>query len=106
MQLINLTIKKIGIIRRCARACFAFLMIISQAVVLLADDTGDVSRISVDQVKKLLDRPDTVIIDVRTYRNWWRSSKKIPTATREDPSKVNQWIEKYTRDQTLIFYCS
>jgi rhodanese-related sulfurtransferase len=81
-------------------------MVISQAVVLLADDTGDVSRISADQVKKLLGHPDTVIIDVRTYRNWWRSSKKIPTATREDPSKVDQWIEKYVKDQTLIFYCS
>jgi rhodanese-related sulfurtransferase len=87
-------------------ACAVFLLILSQAVVLLADDTGDVSRISVQQAKELLGRPDTMVVDVRTYRNWWRSSKKIPTAVREDPAKVYQWIEKYLKNQTLILYCS
>ena len=47
-----------------------------------------------------------VVIDVRTHRNWWRSSKKIPTAVREDPSRVDQWFQKYSTNQTLIFYCS
>ena len=106
MQPFTSPLKQTGFFRRCAWACLAFLIFISQAIVLLADDTADVSRISADQVKKLLGRPDTVIIDVRTDRNWWRSSKKIPTAIREDPSKVDRWIEKYTRDKTLIFYCS
>ncbi len=106
MQPFVLTLKQTGFMRRCTWACFAFFMILSQAAVLLADGTGDVSRLSAHQVKKLLGRPDTVVIDVRTYRNWWRSSKKIPTAIREDPSKVDQWIEKYVKDQTLIFYCS
>jgi len=87
-------------------ACFVCLLIFGQAIVLFADDTREVARISVHQVQKLLGRPDTVVIDVRTYRNWWRSSKKIPTAVREDPLKVDQWIEKYVKDQTLIFYCS
>jgi hypothetical protein len=87
-------------------ACAVFLLILGQAMVLLAGDTRDVSRISVHQAKGLLGRPDTVVVDVRTYRNWWRSSKKIPTAVREDPAKVDQWIEKYLKNQTLIFYCS
>ena len=87
-------------------ACFVFLLIFGQSIVLLAGDTREVARISVLKVQKLLGRPDTVVIDVRTYRNWWRSSKKIPTAVREDPLKVDQWIEKYVKDQTLIFYCS
>ncbi len=106
MQPFILPLKQIGYMKRSAWACFAFLMVISQAVVLLAGDTGEISRISAHQVKELLGRPDTVVVDVRTYRNWWRSSKKIPTAIREDPSKVDQWIEKYIKDQTLIFYCS
>lgn len=85
-------------------ACFVFFLIFGQAAV--AGDTPDVPRISAHQVKKLLGGRDTMVIDVRTYRNWWRSSKKIPTAVREDPSKVDQWIEKFDRNQTLIFYCS
>jgi len=89
-----------------ALACILFLLVWGQPRVPLAGDAADIARISADQVKGLTGRPDTVIVDVRTYRNWWRSSKKIPTAVREDPSKVDQWIEKYFKDQTVIFYCS
>ena len=85
-------------------ACLVFMLIFGQAAV--AGDTQDVPRISVHQAKKLMGGRDTIVIDVRTYRNWWRSSKKIPTAVREDPSKVDQWIGKFDRNQTLIFYCS
>jgi hypothetical protein len=45
-----------------------------------------------------------IIIDVRKYRNWWRSSKKILSAVREEPSKVDQWAQKYPKDKSLIFY--
>ena len=106
MQPFALTLKQTGYIRVCTWSCVALFMILSQAIVLLAGDTGEVPKLTAHQVKKLLGRPDTVVIDVRTYRNWWRSSKKIPTAIREDPSTVDQWIEKYVKDQTLIFYCS
>jgi hypothetical protein len=101
-----LPLKRARFMRRGASACFVFLLIFGQAAVSVAGDTRDVSRISVHQVKALLGRSDTVIIDVRTYRNWWQSSKKIPTAVREDPSKVEQWIDKYDKNKTLIFYCS
>ena len=81
-------------------------MVFGQAITALPDDNDKIARIAVEQVHKLLGRPDTVIIDVRTHRNWWRSSKKIPTAVREDPARVDQWLQKYPKDQTLIFYCS
>ena len=61
------------------------LLILGHAPWLNASDTKRVPRISADQVRQLLDKPDTVIIDVRKPRNWWRSSKKILTAVREDP---------------------
>ena len=91
---------------RTVRTCFVFFLILGQTAVPAANDTGDVSRMSVHQVKERLGSPDTVIIDVRKHRNWWRSSKKIPTAVREDPSRVDQWFKKFTRNQTLVFYCS
>ena len=83
-----------------------FLVIIGHAALSRAGDEPEVSKITAHQVKERLGSPDTVVIDVRTYRNWWRSSKKIPTAVREDPSKMDRWIEKYLKNQTLIFYCS
>ena len=80
------------------------LLLFGHRPFLNASDLKGVSRISADEVNALLGRPQTVIIDVRKARNWWRTSKKIPTAVREDPSRVDQWARKYAKNQTLIFY--
>jgi predicted sulfurtransferase len=73
---------------------------------LQADNAGAVPEISAEEVKQMLNHPDTVIIDVRQPRNWWRSTTKILSAVREDPHNVTQWIGKFSKDKTLIFYCA
>ena len=80
------------------------LLILGHPPLLKANDTKSVPGISVDQANQLLGKPGTVIIDVRKARSWWRTSKKISTAVREDPSKVDQWARKYAKSNTLIFY--
>jgi len=80
------------------------LLILGDAPRLIASDTKSVTRLSADQVNRLLGKPETVIIDVRKPRNWWRTGKKILTAVREEPSRVDQWAPKYSKTQTLIFY--
>jgi len=95
------------IIRKCWMYAISFLqilLILGHAPWLNASDTQRVPRISAGQVKQLLGKPETVIIDVRKPRSWWRSSKKISTAVREDPAEVDQWAAKYAKDQTLVFY--
>ena len=82
------------------------LLIIGNGSVLVAAEKYKVPEISVNQVRQMIGQPETVIIDVRRYRSWWRSRSKIVTAVREDPSQVDQWAQKYTKDMTLIFYCS
>ena len=94
-------------LRKCLPYVIPFLLLVlflGPVFRLHASDTKDVPRISAGQVSQLLGQADTVIIDVRKLRNWWRSSKKILTAVREDPSKVDQWAKKYTQNQSLIFY--
>ncbi len=71
-----------------------------------ADGTDEVSRMSVGDVKQLLGNPHVVIIDVRTKKSWWSSTTKISGAVREDPSKVSEWMGKYSETKTLIFYCT
>ena len=85
-------------------ACIILLLIYSWTAFSAADNDKNVAAISVHQVKQLLNNSDAIIIDVRKYRNWWRSSKKILSAVREDPSKVDQWAQKYPKDKSLIFY--
>ena len=90
--------------RRDTVAGIIFLLIFSSTGFSAADNEKTVPAISVHQVKQLLNNSDTIIIDVRKYRNWWRSSKKILSAIREEPSKVDQWAQKYPKDKSLIFY--
>ena len=54
--------------------------------------------------KKLLGNPDVAIIDVRTKKSWWSSTSKISGAVREDPTKVSDWMGKYSKTQILLFY--
>jgi hypothetical protein len=91
-------------IRRGTVACIILLLIFSWTGFSAADNDKNVPAISVYQVKMLLNNSDVIIIDVRKYRNWWRSSKKILSAVREDPSKVDQWAQKYSKGNSLIFY--
>jgi rhodanese-related sulfurtransferase len=63
-------------------------------------------KISKEELRVLLDRPEVVVIDVRTSVSWLDSKFKIKGAVREDPTRVNTWIDKYPKDKTLVFYCS
>jgi hypothetical protein len=90
--------------RRGIIAYIILLLIFSSTDFSAADHDKNVPGISVHQVKQLLNNSDVIIIDVRKYRNWWRSSKKILSAVRENPSKVDQWALKYPKDKSLIFY--
>jgi len=82
------------------------LLIFGHESVLAATEQIRIPEISADKLKQMIGQPKTVIIDVRRPRSWWRSSKKIVTAVREDPSKLDKWAHKYAADMTLVFYCS
>ena len=64
----------------------------------------EVPRISKEDLKEMLGKPDLVIVDVRTDSDWNASTFKIKGAVREDPGKVDSWIDKYPKDKTLVFY--
>ncbi len=69
-------------------------------------ETKDVARITVDQLKSMLGRPDVVIVDVRDPISWDKSDSKIPGAVREDPDRLAAWVSKYPKDKTMVFYCA
>ncbi len=89
---------------------FAFIWVLSLFVwvCLLAAEASaaDVPRMSKEELKALLGKPDVIVIDVRSDGDWTPSDSKIKGAVREDPPKVTSWMEKYPKDKTLIFYCS
>jgi rhodanese-related sulfurtransferase len=63
-------------------------------------------RLTKEELKGQLGKPDVVIIDVRAKGDWEGSKEKIQGAVREDPGQVKQWASKYPKDKILVFYCA
>ena len=84
-------------------AASIFAVIAGLAVTAIAQD---VKRMTTDELNGMLGSPDLVIVDVRTSHDWDSSDMKIQDAVREDPGKVSDWIEKYSKDKKLVFYCA
>ena len=63
-------------------------------------------RMTKEELKGLMGKPDVVIIDVRAKSDWDGSKEKIQGAVREDPKKAKDWAGKYPKDKTLVFYCA
>ena len=68
--------------------------------------SADVTRITKDELRTLIDKGDVMVVDVRTGRDWKSSEFKIHTAVREDPGQVASWANKYSKDKTLVIYCA
>ncbi len=65
---------------------------------------ADPPRISKEELQAMLGNADLVIIDDRTGADWSASEFKIKGAVREDPGKLEAWMEKYPKDKTMVFY--
>lgn len=95
------------------RSCFTltsfllagFIFAFGMAQPLQAQDIF--ARISPEDVLTMLDRPDVVILDVRTGASWDLATTKISGAIRESPDvAIDTWIGKYVKYKTYVLYCS
>ncbi len=68
---------------------------------------ADAPRMTKEELKAMLGKPEVVIIDVRTGNDWKSSKEKIQGAVREDPDKrAKSWAGKYSQDKMIILYCA
>jgi hypothetical protein len=66
-----------------------------------------VARMTKEQLKEMLGKPDVVVLDVRATGDWDKAQIKIQGAVREDPNKATKtWAEKYGKDKTIVLYCA
>jgi rhodanese-related sulfurtransferase len=64
-------------------------------------------RMTKEQLKDLLGKPDVVVLDVRAPGDWAKAQTKVQGAVREDPNKAARtWAEKYGKDKTIVLYCA
>jgi hypothetical protein len=71
-----------------------------------ASGPENVPRMTIEQLKAQMDNSDFVIIDVRSDHDWQDSNTKIKGAVRENPSKLDSWINNYPKDKTIVLYCA
>ena len=69
-----------------------------------AAQQADDCFVTKEELKNMLGNPDVTLIDMRFGRDWTDAKLKIKGAVREDPMKPGQWIDKYPKDKTLVFY--
>jgi 3-mercaptopyruvate sulfurtransferase SseA len=82
---------------------FASLLI---AMSVEAKSTEAVPRMTQEEAKSMLGKPEILFIDVRSPKDWDGSGSKIKGAVREDPSNIASWADKHPKEKTLLFYCA
>ena len=87
-------------------AFFIILMIATGALSSFGSDAStQVPRMTKEDLKDLLGKPDVVVIDVRQPGQWDGSKLKIAGAHREEPGKkAESWAMKYPKDNTIVLY--
>lgn len=88
---------------------FAILTVFFGLFLLGAEETPtehEAPRMTKEQLKPLIGRPDLVILDLRLDEQWRFSNRKIPGAVHENPTVPDTWMDKYPKDKTLVLYCA
>lgn len=64
-------------------------------------------RITIDEVKKRMDRGEPLFfIDTRNAHDWGESKVKIPGAVRIHFSVLEHHLEQIPRERTIVPYCT
>lgn len=88
-----------------ASLCFALVIAFGGCSSLDVLGTDRVTMIAKEDLKALLDDPDTTIIDVRHDSDWEESSIKIKGAVHEDPLEEEaSWAGNYPKDKNIVLY--
>ena len=58
------------------------------------------------ELRSRLDKPDTVILDVRAGSDWTSSDQKISGAVRSNPKEFSKWSNIYPKKDTIVLYCA
>ena len=75
--------------------CMAFLSI--QA-------SGQVTKVTINQLLESLDHPQLLILDVRDPGSWQADKTKIKGAVRKNPDTFDSWADDIPKNKFLVLY--
>ena len=70
----------------------------------VAAGAEEIPRMTKEELKPLLGRPEVVVLDVRFEGG--TAPTKIAGAVVENPDKVADWSSKYPKESRIVLYCS
>jgi rhodanese-related sulfurtransferase len=79
------------------------IFLFAASVAAMADS---VPRMTADELKMHLGEADYQVLDVRTGGDWAGSTVKIAGAERVEPRTVDQWVDNYDKEKTIVLYCA
>jgi rhodanese-related sulfurtransferase len=88
---------------KCVVSTVALLLIALVCGTSCADEAYKMTK---EQLRPLLGKPDVIVIDVRTNYYWDKSPIKIKGAMSEEAIKFGSWMNKYPKDKTIVLYCA
>ena len=70
----------------------------------VAAGTGEIPRMTKEELRPLLGTPEVVVLDVRLGGE--HAPTRIAGAVYENPRKVADWSSRYPKEKRIILYCS
>ena len=71
------------------------------------DNLAELHRITVDEVKKKMDKGEPILfIDTRNSHDWSESDVKLPGALRIHFSELEEHLDELPRDRLIVTYCT
>ena len=66
--------------------------------------SGQVIKITINQLLESLDNPKLLILDVRTTGSWQAYDTKIKGAVRKNPDTFDSWANDLPKNKYLVLY--
>jgi len=92
------------------RVCL--ILFCSTALILVAltgysappSSVEQVPRLTKEQVRDMLGKPDVVIIDIRFIKQYEQSDRKLPGAVFVQPENFDEFVKNRPKDNTYVLY--
>ncbi|HET6490799.1 MAG TPA: rhodanese-like domain-containing protein [Syntrophales bacterium] len=63
-----------------------------------------VPRLTKEQVRDMLGKPDVVIVDIRFIKQYEQSDRKLPGAVFVQPEQFDEFVKNNPKDKTYVLY--
>ena len=86
------------------RMLLIFFLSTGFSAFLTIQASGQVIKITIDQLLKTLNHPNLLILDVRTPESWKAYDTKIKGAVRKNPDIFDSWANDLPKNKYLVLY--